>query len=160
MSLAIFSSWALRQIDVNNAFLHSTLSEDVFMSQPLGFSHPQFPQQIGKLHKTLYVLKQAPRAWFSGLSNKLLAIGFHGGKVDTSLFMFTFVAFTIFILIYVDDIIITYSKASTIDELLSLLAYDFSIKDLEPLHLFLGIEVIGTPSGSFLSKKRYILDIL
>jgi hypothetical protein len=106
------------------------------------------------------VLKQAPRAWFSILSNKLLAIGFHGGKLDTSLFMFTFIAFTIFILIYVDDIIITYSKASTIDELLSLLAYDFSIKDLEPLHFFLGIEVIGTPSGSPLSPKRYILEIL
>jgi hypothetical protein len=160
LSLAISAGWALRQIDVNNAFLHGTLSEDVFMSQPPGFSHPQFPQYICKLHKALYGLKQAPRAWFSRLSNKLLELGFHGPKSYTSLFTFQFAAFTMFIQIYVDDIIITCSKASAIDELLSLLASDFSIKDLGPLHFFLGIEVISTPGGSFLSQFVDILGIL
>jgi hypothetical protein len=160
LSLAISAGWALRQIDVNNAFLHGTLSEDVFMSQPPGFSHPQFPQYICKLHKALYGLKQAPRAWFSRLSNKLLELGFHGAKSYTSLFTFQFAAFTMFIQIYVDDIIITCSKASAIDELLSLLASDFSIKDLGPLHFFLGIEVISTPGGSFLSQFVDILGIL
>jgi hypothetical protein len=90
----------------------------------------------------------------------LLELGFHGAKSDTSLFTFQFAAFTMFIQIYVDDIIITCSKASAIDELLSLLTSDFSIKDLGPLHFFLGIEVISTPDGSFLSQKQYILGIL
>jgi hypothetical protein len=44
LSLAISAGWAIRQIDVNNAFLHDTLIEEVFMSQPPGFSHPQHPQ--------------------------------------------------------------------------------------------------------------------
>jgi hypothetical protein len=160
LSLAISAGWAIRQIDVNNAFLHGTLSEDVFMSQPPGFSHPQFPQHICKLRKALYGLKQAPRAWFSRLSNRLLELGFYGAKSDSSLFTFKSAAFTMFILIYVDDIIITCSHAPAIEELLSLLQSDFSIKDLGALHFFLGIEVVGTPGSSLLSQQRYILDIL
>jgi hypothetical protein len=94
------------------------------------------------------------------LSNKLLALGFHGAKFDTSLFTFDSETFTMFILIYVDDIILTFPQASAIDELLSLLQSDFSIKDCGPFNFFLGIEVIGTLGVSFLSQKRFILDIL
>ena len=49
LSIVISAILAIRKIDVNNAFLHGTLSEDVFMSQPPSFSHPQFPQHICKL---------------------------------------------------------------------------------------------------------------
>jgi hypothetical protein len=65
-----------------------------------------------------------------------------------------------FILIYVDEIIITCSKAFAIDELLTLLQYEFSIKDLGSLNFFLGIEVVATAGGCLLSQNRYILDIL
>jgi hypothetical protein len=130
------------------------------MSQPLGFSHPQFPHHICKLQKALYGLKQAPRAWFSKLSNKLFALGFQGAKSDTSLFTFKSADFTMFILIYVDDIIITCSRPSAIDDLLNLLQCDFSIKDLGSLNFFLGIEVVPTAEGCLLSQNRYILDIL
>jgi hypothetical protein len=130
------------------------------MSQPLGFSHPQFSHHICKLQKALYGLKQAIRAWFSRLTTKLIALGFHGAKSDSSLFIFKSVEFTMFILIYVDDIIITCSKATAIDDLLSLLQSDFSIKDLGRLNFFMGIEVVDTPTGSLLSQKCYILDIL
>jgi hypothetical protein len=160
LSLAISAGWAIRQIDVNNAFLHGTLTEDVFMSQPPGFSHPQFPHHICKLQKALYGLKQAPRAWFSKLSNKLFALGFQGANSDTSLFTFKSADFTMFILIYVDDIIITCSRPSAIDDLLNLLQCDFSIKDLGSLNFFLGIEVVPTAEGCLLSQNRYILDIL
>ena len=68
LSLAISSGWLVRQIDVHSAFLHGWLSEDVYMAQPPGFLHPQFPNHICKLHKALYGLKQAPRAWYSRLS--------------------------------------------------------------------------------------------
>jgi hypothetical protein len=69
-------------------------------------------------------------------------------------------SFVMYILIYVDDIIITYSKPSAIDELLLVLKSDFAVKDLGCLNFFLGIEVIRNEHGALLSQKRYILDLL
>ena len=65
LSLAISSGWSLRQIDIQNAFLHGTLIEQVSMSQPPGYQHPNFPTHVCQLQKAIYGLKQAPRAWFS-----------------------------------------------------------------------------------------------
>jgi hypothetical protein len=65
-----------------------------------------------------------------------------------------------YVLIYVDDIIITYSQPSVINDLLSQLQCDFAIKDLGCLHFFLGIEILHISGGTILSQHRYILDIL
>jgi len=75
----------MKQIDIQNVFLHGLLSEDVHMVQPLGFTNPNFPHHVCKLHKAIYGLKQAPRAWFSRLSNKFIQLGFVGSKADSSL---------------------------------------------------------------------------
>ena len=88
ISIAFSAGWSIKQIDIQNAFLHGFLSEDVYMVQPPGFLHPSFPNHVCKLQKAIYGLKQAPRAWFSRLSNKLLQIGFVGSKADTSLFIY------------------------------------------------------------------------
>ena len=63
LSLAVASNWNICQLDVTNVFLHGFLSEDVYMTQPLGFVHSSFPNHVCHLHKALYGLKQAPRAW-------------------------------------------------------------------------------------------------
>uniref|UniRef100_A0A2N9FM88 Reverse transcriptase Ty1/copia-type domain-containing protein n=1 Tax=Fagus sylvatica TaxID=28930 RepID=A0A2N9FM88_FAGSY len=133
---------------------------EVFMHQPPGYSHPSFPDHVCKLKKALYGLKQAPRAWFSRLSTRLIELGFHGSLSDTSLFIYKSSIYTMFILIYVDDIIITSSSTLAIDNLLSSLQHDFAVKNLGSLHYFLGIEVIRNTAGILLSQKRYILDIL
>uniref|UniRef100_A0A2N9H9G4 Reverse transcriptase Ty1/copia-type domain-containing protein n=1 Tax=Fagus sylvatica TaxID=28930 RepID=A0A2N9H9G4_FAGSY len=133
---------------------------EVFMHQPPGYSHPSFPHHVCKLKKALYGLKQAPRAWFSRLSTHLVELGFHGSLSDTSLFIYKSSIYTMFILIYVDDIIITSSSSLAIDNLLSSLQHDFAVKNLGSLHYFLGIEVIRNTAGILLSQKRYILDIL
>lgn len=78
-----------------------------------------------------------PRAWFSRLSDKLLQLGFVGSKADTSLFLYCTKTITMYLLIYVDDIIITASDPATITELLQLLSADFAVKDLGDLHYFL-----------------------
>ena len=96
LSIAISSGWSLRQIDIQNAFLHSTLSEEVFMSQPPGYQHPLYPTHVCKLQKAIYELKQAPRAWFSRLSTKLLELGFHGSRSDSSLFIYKTTSLTMF----------------------------------------------------------------
>ena len=87
LSLAIMNHWPIRQLDVNNAFLNGILSEEVFISQPGGFLHPQFPTHVCKLKKALYRLKQAPRAWYEKLKSSMLQWGFHTSRSDTSLFI-------------------------------------------------------------------------
>jgi len=62
----------MRQLDVNNIFLHGELKENVYMHQALGFTDSQHPHRVRKLRKALYGLKQAPRAWFHKLKNFLL----------------------------------------------------------------------------------------
>ena len=160
LSIAISNRWSIRQIDVQNAFLHGDLSEEVYMAQPPGFAHPQYPDHVCKLQKALYGLKQAPRAWFSRLTTWLLHFGFTGSQSDSSLFIYHHPTFTMYFLIYVDDIIITSSKAFAITELLTLLKSEFAIKDLGGLNFFLGIEVVPSFSGVLLTQQRYILDLL
>jgi hypothetical protein len=87
LSLAISSDSPICQINVQNAFFHGWLSKDVYMTQPPGFVHPQFPHQICKLHKALYGLKQAPHGWYSRLSDHLLELGFVSSHSHTSLFI-------------------------------------------------------------------------
>jgi hypothetical protein len=77
------------------------------MKQPHGFTHLEFLDHMCKLYKIIYGLKQVPRAWFARLSSKLLELGFYNSRLDSSLFLLWTANLQLFILIYVDDIIIT-----------------------------------------------------
>jgi len=160
LSLAVSSNWCIKQLDVTNAFLHGFLQENVYMIQPSGFTHPVFPNHVCHLQKSLYGLKQAPRAWFSRLSTRLLELGFTNSRADTSLFIYGEGPTKLFILIYVDDIIVTSPSSTLISSLISKLQGDFPIKDLGNLHYFLGVEVLKHNQGMFLSQRKYILDLL
>jgi hypothetical protein len=160
LSINLSSGWSIKQIDIQNAFLHGLLYEEVYMPQPLGFTHPQFPDHVCRLQKALYGLKQAPRAWFSRLSSKLIEFGFVPSQSDSSLFIYKSATFITYILIYVDDIIITSSKPEAITELLNQMESEFAVKQLGDLNFFLGIEMSQQPNGIILSQRRYILDIL
>jgi hypothetical protein len=83
LSLAVSKGWHLHQIDIQNAFLHGYLEEEVYMRQPLGYESTVQPNFVCRLKKALYGLKQAPRAWHSRLTNKLLELGFKTSKADT-----------------------------------------------------------------------------
>ena len=71
-TLAALHAWPIHQVDVNNAFLHGTLNEQVFMQQPPGFINSSFPSHVCLLNKAIYGLRQAPRAWFDTLKDSLL----------------------------------------------------------------------------------------
>jgi hypothetical protein len=101
--------------------------------------------------QTRYDLKQAPRSWYARLSAKLLQLGFKISKADNSLFFLQNIEVTMFVLIYVDDIIVTSSKPLAMTTLLEKLRDDFVLKDLGDLHYFLGIEVSKARDGIILS---------
>jgi hypothetical protein len=60
LSIAVSCDWLVQQLDVKNAFLHGTLNEIVFYSQPIGFADLGHPDWVCRLYKSLYGLKQAP----------------------------------------------------------------------------------------------------
>ena len=68
--------WCFHQLDVNNAFLQGTLTKDVFMAQPQGFTDTDHPNHVCRLRKAIYGLKQSPRAWYNELKQFLLTFGF------------------------------------------------------------------------------------
>lgn len=113
-----------------------------------------------KLHKALYGLKQSPRAWYARLSDRLQQLGFTFSAADTSLFIYVHGGVTIYMLVYVDDIVIVSSSASALDHLLCQLSATFPVKDLGSLHYFLGIEVLRNSGGMILSQQKYALDLL
>jgi hypothetical protein len=141
-------------------FLHSVLEKDVFIKQPPEFVDSKFPSYHCKLDMTLYGLKQAPQAWYSRLSDKVDSLGFESSKANISFFYYKKGAITMFILVYVDDIIVASSSSLAIDALLQDLQIDFALKDLGPLHYFLDIDVKRTTTGLVLSQEKYANDLL
>lgn len=160
LTIALSRQWGIRQLDVNNAFLNGDLKEEVFMAQPHGFLDPNHPQYVCKLHKALYGLKQAPRAWFEKLHGALHSFGFSSAKSDQSLFVRITPSHCMYLLVYVDDILITGSDSKEIAALVSGLHNTFALKDLGELNYFLGIQVTKTTVGLHLSQKKYITDLL
>jgi len=130
------------------------------MKQPPGFVDPTFPSHVCRLYKSLYGLKQAPRAWYTRLSDFLLCIGFLASKVYTSLFILSDGTNIFYLLVYVDDILLTGSNSVMLRRLVQLLSSEFKLRDLGDVHYFLGIEVQSTGMGMMLRQHKYILDIL
>ncbi|KAL6311733.1 hypothetical protein AAG906_020728 [Vitis piasezkii] len=160
LSIALSNSWPISQLDVNNAFLHGTLTEDVYMAQPPGYVDQANPTHVCRLQKALYGLKQAPRAWYMELRTFLLTFGFINSKSDTSLFIYQCRSATIYFLVYVDDLLVTGNCSQSIRRFIDALAHRFSLKDLGPLSYFLGVEAISTSDGMFLSQHQYVRDLL
>lgn len=130
------------------------------MYQPPGYADKNHPDFVCKLDKALYGLKQAPRAWYARLCGKLQSLGFIPSKADTSLFFYQRGKHTLFVLVYVDDIIVASTSQEATNALLSDLQKEFALKDLGDLHYFLGIEVKRDSRGLVLSQGRYAADIL
>lgn len=121
------------------------------MEQPPGFVDSRFPNHVCHLKKAIYGLKQAPRAWFQRLSLFLISLGFSCSCADTSLFVFKKAYSILYLLVYVDDIILTGNHTTLIRDFITRLNKEFLITDLGKLNYFLGLEVSYLDSGIFLS---------
>ncbi|XP_019094441.1 PREDICTED: uncharacterized protein LOC109129883 [Camelina sativa] len=159
LETAVKYGWKVHQMDVQNAFLHGDLEEEVYMRLPPGYQLPD-KNKVCRLRKSLYGLKQAPRCWFAKLTTALKDYGFVQSLADYSLFTYEQGAVRIHILIYVDDLIIAGSNEDATAKFKDYLASCFKMKDLGELKYFLGIEIARNESGMYLCQRKYALDII
>ena len=159
IATAVKKKWPLFQLDVNNAFLHGDLDEEIYMKAPPGLQLSN-PNQVCLLKKSLYGLKQASRQWYAKLSSALKDKGFVHSKNDYSLFHKKVGSNVTYVAVYVDDIMVTGNDQVEIDSLKSFLDSTFKIKDLGLLNYFLGIEVLYTTKGVVLTQKKFANDML
>ncbi|GKD14362.1 retrovirus-related pol polyprotein from transposon RE1 [Tanacetum coccineum] len=116
-------------LDINNAFLHGDINEEVYMTVPQGYNTTLPPNTVCRLKKSLYGLKQANRKCFTSL------------------------------LVYVDDILLAGNNQSLITDIKQQLHKTFSIKDLGSLHYYLGIEILKNSTGLTMSQRKYALEL-
>ena len=111
------------------------------MKQPPGFIDSLRPQHVCRLHKAFYGLKQAPKAWFQRLHSLLRTQGFSHSQSDASLFIRRSFHHTIYVLVYVDDLIVTGTDVTAISTFIDHLCSVFDSRKLGDLSFFLGMEV-------------------
>ncbi|KAI0491437.1 hypothetical protein KFK09_025697 [Dendrobium nobile] len=128
LAVALHHEWPVQQLDVANAFLHGTLQETVYMTQPKGFADSTNPNYVCHLHKAIYGLKQAPRQWYNTLTSHLVSIGFHHSTSDPSLLTLRQDTSQVYLLVYVDDILITGDNSKLINKIINQLNQRFQMK--------------------------------
>jgi hypothetical protein len=160
ISCATNFGWPLHQLDVKNAFLHGDLQEEVYMEMPPGYVTPETKGKVCKLKKSLYGLKQSPRAWFDRFRQTVCGMGYGQCNGDHTLFYRHSKQKITILAVYVDDIIITGDDDVEIAKLKECLSQAFEVKDLGKLKYFLGIEVARSSKGIVLSQRKYTLDLL
>ncbi|GKC41914.1 ribonuclease H-like domain-containing protein [Tanacetum coccineum] len=131
-SVALTRHWPIHQLDIKNAFLNGDLLETVYMHQPSGFVDPRYPHHVCRLQS----------------------------KCDSSLFIYKFGTDTTYLLIYVDDIVLTASSTALLQKIIFSLHREFDMTDLGALNHFLGISITRDTTRMFLSQKRYAMELL
>ena len=117
LAMAAQFGWKVHQMDVTSAFLNDNLHEEVYMTQPPGFKVAGKDHQVLRLVKALYGLKKAPRAWYIKIDKYLSHQGVKRSSLDSNLYIKTIDSDIILQVIYVDDLIITSSAKSLIQEM-------------------------------------------
>lgn len=112
------------------------------------------------LRKSLYGLKQAPRTCFHRFQSFLLSLGFHASKSDSSLFILRHGSSLAYLLVYVDDTILTASTTQTLHYIIQSHKHEFSMTDSGDLHHFLDINVTPNASVLFFCQQQYTLEVL
>ena len=153
--MAAMCSWPLYRLDIKNVFLHGDLAKEVYMEQPLGFVAQGESSLVCRLCRSLYGLKQYPRAWFGCFSFVVQEFGMLRSTSDHSIFYHhNSSGQCIYLVVYVDDIVITSSDQDGIQKQKQHLFTHFQTKDLGKLKYFLGIEIAQSNSGVVFSQRK------
>jgi len=160
IGLAASQGWCIHQMDVKTAFLQGNLKEEVYMEQPHGLEKKGEEAKVCKLKKSIYGLKQSPRAWYERLEMELRSWGFKRFESDHSVFVRGNGQDQVILAVYVDDLIISGPTFTRVNQVKEELSGTFKMVDMGELTYLLGIEVLQNPNGILLSQRRYAEAIL
>ena len=131
------------------------------MDIPQGLQNSSNFNKVCRLKKSLYGLKQSPRAWFERFTRVMKSNGYIQGQSDHTMFVKHSLEGLISVLIvYVDDIVLTGDYSEEFPRVKEFLTREFEIKDLGKLTYFLGMEVARSKQGIAVSQRKYVLDLL
>ncbi|WVZ92733.1 hypothetical protein U9M48_038777 [Paspalum notatum var. saurae] len=151
----------IEQLDVKTAFLHGDLEEKIYMDQPEGFIVPGKDNFVCKLKKSLYGLKQSPRQWYKKFDSSMIANGFKRSQYDSCVYIKFVDGSPIYLLLYVDDMLIAAKSKVDIANLKAQLSSEFEMKDLGAAKKILGMKISRDRNSSLLFLgRRYIRKVL
>ncbi|CAM8902569.1 unnamed protein product [Rhodiola kirilowii] len=133
------------------------------MEQPIGFVDKNNPEHVCLLKRTIYGLKHSPRQWNKKFNACMLSLGFHRSKYDSCLYLKFFDAKSLlFVLLYVDDILLISNVKSEILRIKTQLNRHFDMKDFGKAQRILGIKIIRDRQNRriFLSQSKYVFEVL
>ena len=163
LALVAHQDLELEQLDVKTAFLHGNLEEEIFMEQPEGFKKPGTENLVCRLKKSLYGLKQSPRQWYKRFDSYMIQIGYTRCEYDCCIYVKMLDDGSyIFLLLYVDDMLIAAKSMCEVDRLKALLRKEFDMKDLGTAKKILGMEIRRDRDSRklWISQKNYIRKVL
>lgn len=115
VALTATNRWDIHHMDVCTTFLHGVLKEQVYMRQPPSFEAPGQEHKVCKLLRSLYGLKQLPRAWYDKIDLELRRIGLLRSPLDPNLYYLHQDNEILIVMLYVDNLFITGSSSRLID---------------------------------------------
>ena len=162
IAIATYHDYEIRQMDVKIAFLNGNLLEDVYMTQPEGFVQPKNFGKVCKLQRSIYGLKQASRSWNLLFDESFKGFGFVKNEDDPCVYKKISGSAIVFLVIYVDDILLIGNDIPTLQNVKSWLGKCFSMKDLGEAAYILGIKIYRDRSKRLigLSQSAYIDKVL
>ena len=160
IALVVAKRWDIHHMDVRTAFLHGLIKEQLYMSQPPGFRLHGKESHVCRLYKSLYGLKQSPRAWYERIDAALRKMGLRRSISDANLYFMHQDGETLIVLLYVDDLFITGSSPQLISWLKTFLHKEFDMTDLGLIRRYLGISFEQVLLGIFLHQRDYTSEIL
>jgi hypothetical protein len=165
LAIAAAKDLEMIQLDIKTAFLNGDLQEEIYMKQPEGFVIPGKENQVCRLLKSLYGLKQASRAWNQKFHAFIMKFGLTQSKADPCVYFQhqregEIDEVLIILIIYVDDGIILSNRKQTLTDILDHLKMAFEIRSL-PAHRFIGVDIIrDRPKRMvYISQPEYIVKI-
>jgi hypothetical protein len=150
----------LYQMNVKSAFLNDPIKEEVYVEQSPDFKSKEHPNHVYKLHKVLFGLKQALRAWYECLRDFLVENGFRIGKADSTLFNRKMEKDLFVYQIYVDNIIFGSTNKSFCDKFSKIVTDRFEMSMMGVLAFLLKFQIKQDKEGTFISQTKYKCDIL